>query len=187
METSFLKNSIVLFEYYKTLGEKTVQQIDPEQLFWQANEDSNSIALIIQHLHGNMLSRWTDFLTTDGEKEWRNRDSEFEAADHNADSIMQQWNEGWKVLLDTLNALTDADLNKTVYIRSQAHSVLEAIQRQIAHYSYHVGQIVFLGKMLSKEWKSLSIPKNKSSDFNTHFSKEQNQGNNFTDYLRKKD
>lgn len=187
METSFLKNSIVLFEYYKTLGEKTVQQIDPEQLFWQANEDSNSIALIIQHLHGNMLSRWTDFLTTDGEKEGRNRDSEFEMLNRNPETIMQQWNDGWKVLLDTLKTLTDADLGKTVYIRNQAHSVMEAIQRQIAHYSYHVGQIVFLGKMLSKEWKSLSIPRNKSADFNSHYRQEQNQGNNFTDYLGKKD
>ena len=187
METSFLKNSIVLFEYYKTLGEKTFKQISPEQLFWQANEDSNSIAIIIQHLHGNMLSRFTDFLTTDGEKEGRNRDSEFENVTNNAEEILQRWNEGWKVLLDTLHGLTDADLQKTVYIRNQAHSVLEAIQRQIAHYAYHVGQIVFQGKMISKEWTSLSIPRNKSADFNAHHSRRENQGNNFTDYLNKKD
>ena len=187
METSFLKNSIVLFEFYKTLGEKTVKQIDPGQLFWQANADSNSIAMIIQHLHGNMLSRWTDFLTTDGEKDWRKRDEEFEQLNRDPETVIQAWNEGWKVLLDTLATLEEADLGKTVYIRNQAHSVMEAIQRQIAHYSYHVGQIVFLGKMLSKEWESLSIPRNKSKDFNTHYSQEKNQGDNFTSYLRKKD
>jgi len=186
METSFLNNSIVLFEYYKTLGEKTFQQIGEEQLFWQANEDSNSIAFIVQHLHGNMRSRFTDFLTTDGEKEWRNRDSEFEPGTHDAAVLMQQWHEGWKILFDTLHGLTDEDLNKTVYIRNQAHSAMEAIQRQIAHYSYHVGQIVFLGKMLSKEWKSLSIPKHKSADFNAHHSKPENQGKHFTDYLKDK-
>lgn len=187
METSFLKNSIILFEYYKTLGERTFEQIEPEQLFWQASEDSNSIALIVQHLWGNMRSRWTNFLNSDGEKEWRDRDSEFEPVTTDPEKLRHLWDEGWKVLFDTLHTLSDEDLGKTVYIRKQAHSVLEAIQRQIAHYAYHVGQIVFLGKMLSKDWKSLSIPKHKSGDFNAHFSKKENQGDHFTDYLPKKD
>ncbi|RQO30321.1 hypothetical protein DBR32_12175 [Taibaiella sp. KBW10] len=184
METSFLKNSIILFGYYKNLGEKTFRQIDADKLFWQANEESNSIAHIVKHLWGNMRSRWTDFLQTDGEKEWRDRDSEFDLKTQDAAQVFQQWEEGWKVLLDTLDTLTEADMDKVVYIRNQAHSVMEAIQRQIGHYAYHVGQIVFLGKMLSTQWESLSIPRNKSQEFNQHHNKAENRGDHFTDYLK---
>lgn len=184
MENSFLKNSIILFGFYKQLGEKTFKQVAPELLFQQPSEESNSIALIVKHLWGNMRSRWTDFLHSDGEKEWRDRDSEFETDSHDPALVLQQWEEGWKVLFDTLESLEEADLDKVVYIRNQAHSVMEAIQRQIAHYAYHVGQIVFLGKMLSTQWTSLSIPKNKSREFNQHHHKAENRGDHFTDYLK---
>lgn len=164
---SFLTSAIRQFEYYRMLGEKTLTQIKDEQLVWQYNEESNSIATIVQHLHGNMLSRWTDFLTSDGEKEWRNRDAEFEAVVSDRDAIMRLWHEGWNCLLTTLHSLTEEDLNKEIYIRNQGHTVMEAINRQLAHYPYHVGQMVFIGKMLCNEnWMSLSIPKGNSSAYN---------------------
>ena len=166
MESDYLKSTISQFEYYKLLGEKTFEQVTEEQLFWQYNEDSNSIATIVKHLSGNMLSRWTDFLTTDGEKESRDRDDEFENEALTKDKMLQIWNVGWKVFLETLKSLTTEDLSKTIYIRNQGHSVVEAINRQLAHYPYHVGQIVFIGKMCAREWKSLSIPKGNSLNYN---------------------
>jgi hypothetical protein len=174
------------FEYYKLLGEKTMAQIPDEALFWQYNETSNSIATIVKHMAGNMLSRWTDFLTTDGEKEWRNRDAEFENDMNTREALMQKWNEGWKCFLDTLNSLTYDDLGKTIFIRNQGHTVTEAINRQLAHYPYHVGQIVFIGKMVAGEkWTSLSIPKGTSSTYNKEkFAQPKNMGH-FTDELFK--
>lgn len=165
-----------LFAYYKKLGDDAMAQVADEKLFFQTNEDSNSIAIIVQHLAGNMLSRWTDFLTTDGEKEWRNRDAEFEVTINTREELISFWNRGWKCLLDALEPLTESDLDKIVYIRNEGHTVLEAINRQLAHYPYHVGQIVFLAKMLNdNEWKSLSIPKNKSKEYNQQkFSQEKN-------------
>lgn len=165
-----------LFAYYKKLGDDAMVQVADEKLFFQANEDSNSIAIIVQHLAGNMLSRWTDFLTTDGEKDWRNRDAEFETSINNRKDLLAFWNKGWQCLSEALEPLTESDLDKIVYIRNEGHTVLEAINRQLAHYPYHVGQIVFLAKMLNdNEWKSLSIPKNKSNEYNQQkFSQERN-------------
>ncbi len=180
----FLSSSIKQFEYYKELGEKTFLQLPEEKLFWKYNEESNSIATIVKHLHGNMMSRWTDFLTTDGEKEWRIRDEEFENDLTTREDLVARWSEGWNCLLDAINSLSDADLNTVIYIRNMGHSVTEAINRQLAHYPYHVGQIVFLGKMIAnEEWKSLSIPKGNSKDYNAEkFSKPQRR-THFTDDL----
>ena len=172
------------FEYYKLLGEKTMAQIPDEALFWQYNEASNSIATIVKHLSGNMLSRWTDFLNSDGEKDWRNRDAEFENDINTREALMRIWNEGWKCFLDTLNALTDEDLGKTIYIRNQGHTVTEAINRQLAHYPYHIGQIVFIGKMVvDKKWTSLSIPKGTSKTYNIEKFAQPKRTEHFTDEL----
>lgn len=174
MEKKYLESTKKLFTYYKKLGDDAIAQVADEKLFFQPTEDSNSIAIIVQHIAGNMLSRWTDFLTTDGEKDWRNRDAEFEANITNRQALFEYWNKGWRCLFDAMNSLTETDLDKTIYIRNEGHTVVEAINRQLAHYPYHVGQIIFLAKMLStNEWKSLSIPKNKSQDYNqVKFSKE---------------
>ncbi len=167
MEAAFLTTTIKVFRQYKALGEKTMEQLSDEKLFFQYNDDSNSIAVIVKHLHGNMLSRWTDFLTSDGEKEWRERDAEFENESMTRETLLQKWNEGWNCMFNTLESLKAEDLAKTVYIRNEAHSAQDAIIRQLAHYSYHVGQIVYLGKMIAGTgWKSLSIPKNQSKAFN---------------------
>ena len=171
---NYLDSTKKLFAYYKKLGDDAMAQIDDEKLFFQVNEDANSIAIIVQHLAGNMLSRWTDFLTTDGEKEWRNRDAEFETNITNKQDLLAYWNSGWQCLFTALEPLTSSDLDKIIYIRNEGHTVLEAINRQLAHYPYHVGQLVFLAKLLAADkWKSLSIPKNKSQEYNQEkFSKE---------------
>jgi Protein of unknown function (DUF1572) len=174
------------FEYYKMLGDKTFSQVQDDKLFWQYNEDSNSIATIVKHLSGNMLSRWTDFLTSDGEKEFRNRDAEFENDIKSRGELLDKWNEGWNCLFNAINSLTDVDLAKVVYIRNQGHTVTEAINRQLAHYPYHIGQIVFLGKMLAEnDWKSLSIPKGNSQMYNSEkFSKPKQRGHFTDEYLK---
>ena len=165
--TIFLQSVIKRFKEYKTLGEKTFAQLSDEEMHFAPNEASNSIAVIIQHLQGNMLSRWTNFLTEDGEKPWRNRDDEFEMHRFTKAELLEKWNEGWKVFLDTLESLKEGDLSKNITIRSQPLNVVDAINRQLAHYSYHVGQIVYLGRWIRKEeWKSLSIPKGNSQAFN---------------------
>ncbi|WP_026462518.1 DUF1572 family protein [Adhaeribacter aquaticus] len=185
MQTNYLESVIRQFEYYKMLGEKTFAQVPAEKLFWQYNEESNSIAIIVNHLWGNMLSRWTHFLTTDGEKEWRDRDAEFESTITTKEELLQKWDEAWKVLLDTLNALSEDDLSKTVYIRNQGHTVLEAINRQLAHYPYHIGQIVFIGKMVAEKWDSLSIPKGNSKQFNAEkFSKSKHKEHFTEEFLK---
>jgi len=167
MTNDYLQSAIKQFEYYQLLGNKTFQQLTEEQLFWRYNEESNSIATIVKHLWGNMLSRWTDFLTTDGEKEWRNRDAEFENDIQSKQELLDKWNEGWQCLFAALNSITDADWTKEIHIRNQGHSVTEAINRQLAHYPYHIGQIVFIGKMVcNTNWSSLSIPKGNSAVFN---------------------
>lgn len=162
------------FLYYKTLGEKAIDQLEPVQLFMTTNEDTNSIATIIKHLHGNMLSRWTDFLTTDGEKTWRKRDEEFENDIQDKTQLMALWNEGWHCLFTALDSLQPEQLSAIIYIRNEGHIVTDAINRQLAHYPYHVGQIVFAAKMLKTgEWQSLSIPRNKSGQYNADkFAKE---------------
>ncbi|MBK8845483.1 MAG: DUF1572 family protein [Bacteroidetes bacterium] len=168
METTnnFLDSSKKQFGYYKMLGEKTFSQLTDEQLFRHMNEESNSIATIVKHLWGNMLSRWTDFLTTDGEKEWRQRDAEFENDLVDRAALLAMWNEGWACLFNAINPLTEDDLTKEIFIRNQGHTITEAINRQLAHYAYHVGQIVFIGKLLCNEnWTSLSIPKRDSKKY----------------------
>jgi hypothetical protein len=176
------------FTMYKQLGEKAMAQIDEDELSWQANEDSNSIVMIVKHLWGNMMSRWTDFLTTDGEKPWRQRDAEFENDKWTRDTLMKKWEEGWRCVFNALDSLTDNDLEKIIYIRNEGHTVLEAINRQIAHYSYHAGQIVYISKLRSKkEWKSLSIPRNKSKEYNAEkFSQEKERRNLTDDEVEKK-
>jgi len=164
----YLKSAITQFAYYKKLGEKTFAQLNDADLFWQFNAESNSIAIIIKHLSGNMLSRWTNFLITDGEKEWRNRDTEFEETINTREQIMAAWDQGWDCLFNALNSLTAEDWEKTVKIRNEPHHIEDAINRQLAHYPYHIGQIVFIGKMITgSKWQSLSIPKGKSDKYNT--------------------
>lgn len=184
MKTSYLSSVIKQFEYYKMLGEKAMNQLPDEALFWQYNQESNSIAVIVNHITGNMMSRFTDFLTTDGEKAWRNRDAEFENnfADRNA--LLDQWDKGWNCLLSTLKALSKEQLENIVYIRNDGHTVVEAINRQLAHYPYHIGQIVFIAKMAADEkWESLSIPRNKSNDYNSRKFTQEKARRHFTDDL----
>ncbi|PCJ81676.1 MAG: hypothetical protein COA49_03975 [Bacteroidetes bacterium] len=167
MTKGYLKSVNSQFEYYKSLGEKTFSQLNDDELFWQYREESNSVAIIVKHLSGNMKSRWTDFLTTDGEKEWRQRDNEFRADIKTRSEMLEKWNQGWECLFRALDSISIYDLeSKTIYIRNEEHSITEAINRQLAHYPYHIGQIVFIGKMISKDWKSLSIPKGGSDEFN---------------------
>lgn len=181
---SYLESIIKQFEYYKSLGDKTFNQLSMDELQNEIAKDANSISIIVKHLVGNMLSRWTNFLTEDGEKEWRKRDREFEDTYETKDELVASWNKGWQCLFDAIKPLKKDDLERIIYIRNQGHSVTEAINRQLAHYSYHVGQIVFLGKALKgKNWESLSIPKGKSLKYNQEkFSKEKGR-RHFTDDL----
>ena len=189
METNaaYLESVKKQFLYYKMLGEKAIHQLEPEQLFVMVNEDTNSIATIVKHLSGNMLSRWTDFLTTDGEKEWRHRDAEFENDLKTKTEVMQLWDKGWDCFLNALKGLSADQLSEIIYIRNEGHTVVEAINRQLAHYPYHIGQIVFYAKQLkSSAWDSLSIPRNASNSYNADkFSKEKNR-KHFTDDEMKK-
>ncbi len=186
MRNDYLDSVRKQFEYYKMLGDKTFLQVQDDKLFWKYNDDSNSIATIVKHLWGNMLSRWTDFLTTDGEKEFRNRDAEFENDIKSKDELLAKWNEGWICLFDTINSLTTDDLDKIIYIRNQGHTVIEAINRQLAHYPYHIGQIVFLGKMLAENgWTSLSISKGNSQAYNKNKFSKPKQKEHFTDEFLK--
>jgi hypothetical protein len=167
MKTEYIKNIQSIFLQYKTLGEKAMSQVEDKRLFWAFNNDSNSIGMLVQHISGNMLSRFTNFFEEDGEKPWRNRDKEFESLLSTREEVMSAWNKGWDCFLHVVNGLHDTDLERTVYIRGEAHSVMEAINRQLAHYSYHIGQIVFLAKMVAEsEWQTLSIAKNRSQEFN---------------------
>ena len=164
---NYLESVRKQFTYYQMLGEKTFEQLSEAQLFWRYNADSNSIAIIVNHLWGNMLSRWTDFLEADGEKTWRNRETEFAQTIQNRAELLQKWEEGWQCLFQALDQVTSDNLEQLIYIRNQGHTVMEAINRQLAHYAYHVGQIVFIGKMLKgQQWQSLSIPKGQSEAFN---------------------
>lgn len=167
-EEAFLQSSIKKFKTQKALGDKTFAQLDEKDLFFNPSKESNSIAIIVQHVSGNMLSRWTNFLTEDGEKSWRHRDNEFEDVLKTKDDVIGAWNKGWDCVLSTLESLKPDDVMKTITIRSEPLLVIDAIVRQVDHYGYHVGQIVYLGKLIKDEnWQSLSIPKNKSKDFNT--------------------
>jgi hypothetical protein len=165
--TSYLEDSILLLRYYKKLAERAIMQATDPQLYECLDEDANSIAIVMQHMAGNMKSRWTNFLSEDGEKPWRNRDSEFERPPATREALLQLWEEGWNCAFQALEPLTDVDLSRAVPIRGEAHSVMQAINRQIAHYAYHCGQIVLLAKHFQHaQWTSLTVPKGKSEEFN---------------------
>jgi hypothetical protein len=165
--TAYIEDSLSLFRYYKKLAEGAMEQVSDEQLFTALDEEMNSIAIIAKHMAGNMRSRWADFLTSDGEKPDRNRDTEFVAPPATRKELMQVWNDGWERIFQALEPLSNKDLEREVFIRGEAHSVMQAINRQIAHYAYHCGQIVFLAKHLKgNSWKTLSVPRNKSAEFN---------------------
>jgi len=165
--TSHLEDSIALFGFYKKMGEGAMEQVTDEQLFATLDEEMNSIAIIVKHMAGNMRSRWTDFLRSDGEKPDRNRDTEFVEPPATREELLKRWNEGWDRLFRALTPLSDSDLERSVTIRGEPHSVMQAINRQIAHYAYHCGQIVFLAKHFkASDWKSLSVPRNRSAEFN---------------------
>lgn len=167
METTYLDSVKKEFEKYKLLADKTFDQLNEADFFWQYNEESNSIATIINHMHGNMLSRWTDFLTTDGEKNWRQRDAEFDVAVDSTTNLLEKWNAGWQCLFYALNGLNVENFDTEIYIRNQRHTVVDAINRQMMHYASHVGQIMYIGKLLKgNDWQSLSIQKGTSTDFN---------------------
>lgn len=166
MENLFLSSAIKRLKYYKELGDKTFAQLTNKDFHFIPAEECNSIDVIIQHMHGNMLSRWTDFLTSDGEKDWRQRDAEFEEQNFRKEQLIKIWEEGWKLFLDVLQSLSGADLEKTIYIRSKPLSVVDAINRQFAHYPYHVGQIIYVAKIIkNKNWQNLSVPKGKSAEY----------------------
>lgn len=190
MNSDYLENVKKQLEHYKMLGEKTFVQLPDEKLFWQYNETSNSVATLVKHLWSNMLSRWTGFLTTEGATEWKNREAEFYNDIKSRQELLDKWNEGWSCLMNSINALIEADLQRTVYIRNQAHTVTEAINRQLAHYSYHIGQIVYIGKMVcDHEWTSLTYPRGDSklnnaekfikSEYEVHFTEAYLRENRF--------
>jgi hypothetical protein len=165
--TSYIEDSLELFRQYKKLAERAMEQVTDEQLFALLDPEANSIAIIVKHLSGNMRSRWSDFLTTDGEKPGRDRDSEFVEPPATRKGLLDAWEDGWTRLFQALEPLSDADLGRTVTIRGEAHSVMQAVNRQVAHYGLHVGQIVMLAKHFARDhWQSLSVPKNRSADFN---------------------
>jgi uncharacterized damage-inducible protein DinB len=169
LTTSYVQDSLDLFRYYKKLAERAMAQCPDEALLSALDGESNCIATVVKHMAGNMKSRWRDFLTTDGEKPDRNRDTEFEEPPKTRAELMQIWESGWKYLFDALTGLQEADLSRTVTIRTEPHSVMQAINRQMAHYSYHVGQIAFLAKHFAAEkgqWTSVTVPRKKSAEFN---------------------
>jgi hypothetical protein len=165
--TSYLEDSIEIFRYYKRLADRAMEQVADEHLFANLDAEANSIAIIVKHMAGNMRSRWSDFLTTDGEKPERNRDSEFEDPASTREALLRDWENGWDCVFGALAPLTDDDLDRTIYIRGEAHSVMQAINRQVAHYANHIGQIVLLAKHFAGDrWQSLTIPRRQSADFN---------------------
>lgn len=181
---SYLNSCVKQFKYYKSLGDKALSQLEFEDLCYTPSEHVNSISIIVKHINGNMLSRWTNFLEEDGEKEWRDRDDEFVQSYKTKQELLTNWENSWNTLFSTFEALTDDDLNSTVYIRNQGHTVIEAINRQLCHYAYHIGQIVYMAKQIKgASFKSLSIPKGESENFNAEkFSKAKSR-THFTDDL----
>jgi len=174
---NYLADAIASFRNYKKLAERAIEQVSDEEFFAQIDAESNSIAVIVKHIAGNLHSRWRDFLTTDGEKPTRNRDTEFEMIADTRDSLMKFWETGWQTLFDNIGPLTADDFSKTITIRGEPHKIVEAINRQLTHYSYHIGQIVFLAKHFrSADWKTLSVPKNKSAEFNNFLEQKQASG-----------
>ena len=180
--TSYLESVKKQFVYYNGLGDSTFEKLSEQDIHWQHNANSNSIAIITHHIAGNMLSRWTNFLSEDGEKNWRQRDKEFEEVIKNKAELLAKWEEGWQCLFNAIDPLTSSDLEKIIYIRNQGHTVVEAINRQLAHYAYHIGQLVYLAKMIKgNAWVSLSIPKNASDAYNDEKFKKPKQRTHFTD------
>ena len=168
LETHYIQSAKNQFLQYKSLAEKAIAQVPDDKINWQYNPETNSISIIVKHLSGNMLSRFTDFLTSDGEKKWRNRDGEFEIEDLTRDQLMTAWNKGWTCLFNALDGLTAEDISKKVLIRNEVHTVMEAINRQLTHYASHVGQIIYIAKMIcDQNWNTLTIPRNASVAFNT--------------------
>lgn len=186
-ENNYLMSVRLQFKYYQILAEKAISQIEEQNLDFKPTSESNSIAVIINHLTGNMLSRFTDFLQSDGEKPWRDREKEFEEGSITRGELMAKWDKGWTTLYDTLDELTEKDLDSIVYIRNQGHTVTEALNRQLAHYAYHVGQIVYLCRMIKgDQWQSLSIPRGQSEQYNQKkFSKDPQREHFTQEYLDK--
>ena len=184
---AFLKSCRKNFAYYKSLGDRTFDQLSEEELLSPPVTNSNSIAILVNHLWGNMRSRWTDFLTEDGEKDWRERDTEFMPIINSKAALLKKWEEGWACLFTALDSIDHSNFDQQVYIRRQAHSIPEAIHRQLAHYAMHVGQIIYIGKMTrGAEWTSLSIPLGKSAEFNARKTRQGTHGGHFTDDLMSK-
>jgi len=182
MHDDYIHSTTKQFEYYKKLGERTFAQLTEDQLLSRYNEECNSIAIIVNHLWGNMLSRWTNFLTEDGEKEWRDRDQEFENVINNRADLVNKWEEGWNCVFSALNQINTKNFHTPIFIRNQKHTIFEACNRQMMHYAYHIGQIVMIGKMIKgKDWKSLSVPRGKSQRFNSMKSSRGKHGGHFTD------
>jgi hypothetical protein len=174
----FLTTAIRRLKYYKDLGDKTFEQLNDRDFHYKPNNESNSIAIIIQHMAGNMLSRWTNFLTEDGEKEWRQRNDEFEIHDYSKQQLLAIWEKGWACFLSAIEPLTKKELKQTIHIRKEPLTVIDAINRQLAHYPYHIGQIIFIAKIIKNQnWKNLSIPKGNSQQYNS--------GNNTKDPAKK--
>ncbi|MDA8886878.1 DUF1572 domain-containing protein [Bacteroidia bacterium] len=183
----YLNSAVQQFQYYKMLGDKTMAQLSDDELSWQYNEASNSMAIMVKHLWGNMMSRWTNFLTEDGEKKWRKRDEEFEADIKNRVELTAKWEEGWTCLFDALGSVSEDNFDTTIYIRNQGHSISEAVNRQMMHYAYHVGQMVYLGRMIKgDDWQSLSIPKGASKAYKADkFTQEKSKKHFTEEYLDK--
>lgn len=167
MNIEDIKGVRTQFEYYRTLADKTILILSQDELNHKVSEESNSIAMIMRHITGNLLSRFTNFFTEDGDKPWRDRDDEFQDGIYDKHELITNWDKAWNVLFQTLDSITEENINTVVKIRNQDHTVAEALYRQLAHYPYHIGQIVFIGKMIrNAEWQSLSIPKNMSKEYN---------------------
>lgn len=189
MIQNYLSSVKKQFLYYKTLADRSFEQLEEDDLFWQYNEESNSISILVNHLSGNMISRWTDFLNSDGEKSWRKRDLEFEDSFKNKEELLQHWEKGWTCLFEALDSITEENFDQLVYIRNQGHTITEAINRQMAHYAYHIGQITFIGKMRKgKDWQSLTIPKGASRQYNAQkFAREKQRGHFTDEFINPKD
>lgn len=174
---NYKQDALDSFRNYKKLSERAIEQVTDDEFFTVIDEESNSIAFIVKHIAGNLRSRWRDFLTADGEKPDRNRDTEFEMIGDTRASLMEAWDASWQILFQAIEPLTEEDFSKTVTIRGEPHSVVEAINRQLTHYSYHIGQIVFLAKHLrSSQWKTLSVPRGRSSAFNQYLAEQRSSG-----------
>ncbi len=172
---NYQSDALKTFRNYKKLAERAIEQVSDDEFVATIDEEANSIALIVKHIAGNLRSRWMDFLTTDGEKADRNRDTEFEMIDDTRESLMKFWEDGWQILFEAIEPLSADDFSKTVTIRSEPHTVVEAINRQLTHYAYHIGQIVLLAKHFrSSAWKTLSVPKNRSAEFNRFVTDQEN-------------